>query len=83
MLVLARRLHEEIVCTIPESFGCPERVIRIQVTRIDGFTCRLGIEADRDVVILRKELLDRNKARFNGLRLVTEEDLIDRALGEM
>ena len=48
MLVLSRRVGQEIV--IGDN-------IRLVVTRIDGHTVRLGIQAPPAIVILRKEVI--------------------------
>jgi len=55
MLILSRKKDERIVI--------PSHGIEIVVTRIEQDKVRIGIEADRDVVILREELLtDRRNA---------------------
>jgi carbon storage regulator len=51
MLVLGRRVGEEIVL--------PQLGIKIAVTRIQHDRVSIGIEAPKDITILRKELLDR------------------------
>lgn len=51
MLVLSRKLHEEIV--IGES-------IIVRVADVQGGKVKLGITAPFDVPIMRRELLDRD-----------------------
>lgn len=53
MLVLARKKNESIILTVDD------KVIKITVTSIEGsFKCRIGIDAPRDVVIMREELIE-------------------------
>jgi len=56
MLVLARKSQEEVV------IGEGETQVSIRVLDIKGNTVRLGFDADRSVVINRKEVLDALKA---------------------
>ena len=52
MLVLSRKKDETIIVRIPGRDD-----IRLTVVRIDNMNkVRIGIEADKDVVILRSEL---------------------------
>jgi carbon storage regulator CsrA len=51
MLVLSRAIHESIVIRTPDGY-----TIRIFPTRIRGDRVRIGIEADRSVVIRREEI---------------------------
>jgi carbon storage regulator CsrA len=51
MLVLGRKLNEVIVIETPEG-----RVIEIEIVRIGDGGTRLGITAEREVKVRRKEL---------------------------
>ena len=51
MLVLTRKIREGIVITPP---GCAD--ITITVNRLTGNTVQLGIEAPKDMNIIRQEL---------------------------
>jgi len=58
MLVLSRKKDEAIVMKIPGRED-----IRLTVVRIDNMNkVRIGVEADKDVVILRSELASGGKA---------------------
>jgi len=58
MLVLSRKKDETIVLQIP---GMED--IKLTVVRIDGPNkVRIGVEAEKDVVVLREELVDRKVA---------------------
>ena len=56
MLVLSRRLNEKI--------AFPSLGIAIQVVRVDGRIVRLGIDAPRDVPVLRAEIADDARTPF-------------------
>src|SRR6266853_2469308 len=51
MLVLSRKLHEKIVL--------PTLKVAVQVVGIKGGAVRLGIQAPREVAVLREEIPDR------------------------
>lgn len=70
MLVLTRRPGESIIITAGGE------QIRITVTRIDGHQVRIGIEAPRNVQILRSELKEAT-VEFN--LPPTEQDTIRQA----
>jgi len=55
MLVLSRRQKEQLVF--------PTLGIRVHVVRINGKTVRLGVEAPRDVPVLREEISDKPDPR--------------------
>lgn len=52
MLTLSRRTHEAIVLDLPDG-----RRIRLAVLEVLGKKVRLGLDAPRDVKIMREELL--------------------------
>jgi carbon storage regulator CsrA len=55
MLVLSRKKDESILLQVP---GQPD--IKITVVRVDNLNkVRLGIEADKEITVLRSELLDK------------------------
>ena len=55
MLVLSRHRDERIVVKLPDG-----RVVRITIVEIRGDKAKVGIEADRDIEIVREELLSRH-----------------------
>lgn len=58
MLVLSRKKDESIVMRIPGRDD-----IRLTVVRIDNMNkVRIGVEADKDIVILRSELASAGEA---------------------
>jgi len=66
MLVLARKLNQEIVI---------DGNVTVKVISVRGGTVRLGFEAPQRVSIERKELVDRREAEFGALFDVTDGDL--------
>lgn len=63
MLVLSRKKDESIIVRIPG-----QEDIRLTVVRIDNMNkVRIGVEADKDVVILRAEL-DESKSELSAVR---------------
>jgi carbon storage regulator CsrA len=62
MLVLSRKKDESIIVRIPGHED-----IRLTVVRIDNMNkVRIGVEADKEVVILRAEL-DESRKEFSGV----------------
>lgn len=53
MLVLTRKLNEEIVVSTPEG----DHVV-IKVLKLHSGEVRLGIDAARDIKIMRREIMD-------------------------
>jgi carbon storage regulator CsrA len=51
MLVLSRKKDEAILIKVP---GYP--IIKVAVVRIGPNNCRLGIDADRSISVIREEL---------------------------
>ena len=67
MLVLARKLDESI--KIGDN-------IEVKVLSIENGVVKLGIEAPRDIEILRNELLEKVKdANIAGLKTVQDKEL--------
>lgn len=67
MLVLSRKKDESIIMRIPGHED-----IRLTVVRIDNMNkVRIGVEADKNVVVLRSELA----AEAPALELETEQQL--------
>lgn len=63
MLVLSRKKDESIIVRIPG-----QEDIRLTVVRIDNMNkVRIGVEADKEVVILRAEL-DESRSEFSGVK---------------
>jgi carbon storage regulator CsrA len=60
MLVLSRKNLESLFIKVPMQDGT-EKTIKVQVVGAGGKgkVVRLGVEADRDVTILRQELLEK------------------------
>ena len=55
MLVLSRRTNESIVITLSGANGEP---IVVTVLAVEGERVKLGIQAPREVTVLRQELCD-------------------------
>jgi carbon storage regulator CsrA len=65
MLVLSRKKDEAIIMKIPGHED-----IRLTVVRIDNMNkVRIGVEADKDVVVLRSELASEAPALENPAEL--------------
>ena len=63
MLVLSRKKDEAIIMRVPGHDD-----IRLTVVRIDNMNkVRIGVEADKDVVILRSELATANSDEDQSL----------------
>ncbi len=58
MLVLGRRLREQVILTHPDG-----TVVTIVVTRLDNHHVGLGIEAPREVVIDRADVNGRSQTK--------------------
>jgi carbon storage regulator len=54
MLVLARKSGEDIIATIPPSSVA--RQVRIIMVETRGDKARIGVEADKDIVVHRGEI---------------------------
>ena len=52
MLVLSRHRDERIVVKLPDG-----RLVKITIVEIRGDKAKVGTEADRDIAIVREELL--------------------------
>ncbi len=64
MLVLMRRVGEDIFLTVNDSDGNKHN-IRVTVSKISGKQVTLGIEAKNNVKILRNELLESTETISN------------------
>lgn len=62
MLVLTRKRNEKITITVPPSNE--PTVITISLPRIQPGSCRVGIEAVRDVIVRRAELPPLSEAQI-------------------
>ena len=54
MLVLTREFNKSIIVTVPASNVA--RTIEIMVVEIRGNKVRIGVEADRDIIVHRDEV---------------------------
>jgi carbon storage regulator CsrA len=70
MLVLSRRLHEKIVF--------PGFAAKVEIVSIKPGVVRLGIEAPRDVAVLREELPDRHKEWSEPAAPTQPDDILSR-----
>jgi carbon storage regulator CsrA len=61
MLVLSRRMMESLYMIYEGKDGKKQKV-KIQIVGTTGKMVRLGIEAEKDVTILREELLDKERS---------------------
>ncbi len=57
MLVLSRHEAESIVVDVRNKNGTSTRIV-VCVVQIRGFAARIGIDAPRNVIIRREELVD-------------------------
>lgn len=57
MLVLTRSKDEEIILTCKDG-----TTITLKVLEINSGKCRIGFDAPKDVIIVRKEILDNAKS---------------------
>jgi len=53
MLVLSRKLNEEIIIRTPQG-----QEIRLQVTETKSDRTKIGLQADQSIQIMRRELLE-------------------------
>lgn len=78
MLVLSRKELESIILQFEGKDGMKKEVL-LKVICIGSRKVRFGIEADRDVTILREELITSKKIR--GVQPLTDENqLVGHAL---
>lgn len=61
-LVLARRVQESIVIQKGD-----EVIVTLKICHIDRNQVRIGFEADKDVIIMRSELLE-NTGELRGVK---------------
>jgi carbon storage regulator CsrA len=61
MLVLSRKLHESVILRLQTDDGVEKEVV-IKVIDIGTRKVRIGFETDKDVTILREELVTGEKA---------------------
>ncbi len=58
MLVLSRQIEEEIIISLSSNNGILDNTISIKIVDVRGDKVRLGITADRNIIIHRKEVFD-------------------------
>ena len=61
MLVLSRKKNEEIIITVGDE------TIRISMVGIESHRARVGIQASKNVAVVRAELVERDQARSEQL----------------
>lgn len=61
MLVLSRKLHESVILRLQTDDGVEKEVV-IKVIDIGSRKVRIGFETDKDVTILREELVTGEKS---------------------
>lgn len=60
MLVLTRRQEESVI------IFCGNKKIELQITDLNFNSVKIAFEADEDVKIYRKEIVDHNPKEFTG-----------------
>ncbi|MEG2770062.1 MAG: carbon storage regulator [Oscillospiraceae bacterium] len=62
MLILSRKLGESIIIKLPDS----DREIEIMISEISGDKVKVGINADKEIKILRKELVQTTEVNIEA-----------------
>jgi len=60
MLVLGRRIGQAFICDIPDHNGIYDRSISIRCLGFDNGYVKIGIDAPRDIIIVREEISKRH-----------------------